>query len=51
VACSQGVKPVASETHKYGRRKKCFALIAKEYLAATDEDELLAEWRELCGEK
>lgn len=29
----------------------CFALTAKEHLAATDEDELLAECRELCGEK
>jgi hypothetical protein len=30
--------------------KKCFAL-AKKYLVATAEDELLAECRELCGEK
>ena len=30
--------------------KKCFAL-AEKYLFATEEDELLAECRELCGEK
>jgi tetratricopeptide (TPR) repeat protein len=30
--------------------KKCFAL-AKKYLVATEEDELLAVCRELCGEK
>lgn len=32
-----------------GRAKECLAL-AKEYLVATKEDDLLAECRELCGE-